>query len=234
MLELADMERDPEERKRLLSFVVVGGNYAGVEVAGELREFLPAVARRHFPHVPPEEIKIVLVCSTDHILPELGRSPGLIECAERKLAKARVTVLCRCACFATMEAAILGDGRRIPPRIVSCTGMSTVPLLEHATRRTSRVAWLPTATAVGRWIWTGGEPSRRMARRAPLAIWASDYRQAAREQHHSAPRQARSIRFTGLGDAWSSATAMPSPCSRHTDARPLGWAHVHGYLSAVA
>jgi NADH dehydrogenase len=59
MLELADMEPDPVERARLLTFVIVGGNFAGVEVAGELREFLPDVARRHFPRIDPRDIKIV-------------------------------------------------------------------------------------------------------------------------------------------------------------------------------
>ena len=125
---------DPEERRRLLTFVVVGGNYAGVEVAGELREFLPYVAKRHFPNIPIAEIKVVLVCSTEHILPELGsRLPKLIAHAEAVLAKdpsLEVLYQTRLA-SATPEEAILGNGRRISTRtIVSCTGMSTIPVLE--------------------------------------------------------------------------------------------------------
>jgi NADH:ubiquinone reductase (H+-translocating) len=162
MLELADMERDPVERRRLLTFVVVGGNYAGVEVAGELREFLPAVARRHFPNIPPAEIKVLLVCSTGHILPELGaRMPKLIEYAERKLAAdpyLEIHYNTRLA-SATREEAILGDGRRIPTRtIVSCTGMSTIPVLEKpaAGKKTPTAAWWPTASPASAAATTSG------------------------------------------------------------------------------
>ena len=134
MLELADMEQDPIERRRLLSFVVVGGNYAGVEVAGELREFLPDVARSHFPRIPIDEIKVVLVSSTEHILPELGsRMPGLVAWAEKRLmADPRFELVPKTRlASATMEEAILDGGRRIPTRtIVSCTGMSMIPQLE--------------------------------------------------------------------------------------------------------
>ena len=135
MLELADIETDPVERRRLLHFVVVGGNYAGVEVAGEMREFLPAVARKHFPHIPVEEIKITLVASTPGILPELAsREPDLVAWAERKLTDDPHLDLRRNTrlASATREEAVLGDGERIPTRtIISCTGMSTVPQLEN-------------------------------------------------------------------------------------------------------
>jgi NADH dehydrogenase len=122
-------------RSRLLSFVVVGGNYAGVEVAGELREFLPAVARSHFPNIPVDEIKVVLVSSTRHILPELGaRMPELVAWAEKRLmADPHFELLSKTRlASATMEEAILESGRRIPTRtIVSCAGMATTPQLER-------------------------------------------------------------------------------------------------------
>ena len=44
---------DAAERARLLTFVIVGGNFAGVEVTGELREFPPDVARRHVHRIDP-------------------------------------------------------------------------------------------------------------------------------------------------------------------------------------
>ena len=39
MFELADIERDQAERRRLLTFFVAGGGYAGTEMAGELADF---------------------------------------------------------------------------------------------------------------------------------------------------------------------------------------------------
>ena len=73
MLELAEAEPEPEERRRLLHFVIAGGNYAGVEVAAELAEFLRNLVRRDYPGLQLAETQITLVHSGDHILPELGR-----------------------------------------------------------------------------------------------------------------------------------------------------------------
>lgn len=215
MLELADMERDPEERRRLLTFVVVGGNYAGVEVAGELREFLPYVAKRHFPNIPIPEIKVVLVCSTEHILPELGsRLPKLIAHAEAVLAKdpsLEVLYQTRLA-SATPEEAILGNGRRISTRtIVSCTGMSTIPVLEsvpvaknpHGRLICDRFARIEGHTN----LWAGGDcaavPTADGSPAPALAIWAMTVGTLIGKNilRQEAGKDLAPYRFTGLGDA---------------------------------
>jgi NADH dehydrogenase len=215
MLELADIERDPDERRRLLTFVIAGGNYAGVEVAGELREFLPDVARRYFPHVPPEEVRIVLVSATEHILPELGtRVPGLIEYAERQLAEdAHVQVFYKMRlASATMEEAILGDGTRIPTRtIVGATGMSTVPLLERLPLEKNKMGRL-VADCYGHArgqteIWTGGDCGAVVQQDGspapPLAIWAMTVGRLVGKNiiRQLDGRPLVPYRFTGLGDA---------------------------------
>ena len=41
----------PEERRRLLSFVVVGGGPSGVEVAAELHDLVAQDVARDFPHI---------------------------------------------------------------------------------------------------------------------------------------------------------------------------------------
>ena len=48
MLELADIERNPAEHRRLLTFFVAGGGFAGTEVAGELADFLRLLTRREY------------------------------------------------------------------------------------------------------------------------------------------------------------------------------------------
>lgn len=215
MLELADMEPDPKERERLLTFVVVGGNFAGVEVAGELREFLPEVARRHFPRIRPEEIKVVLVSSSAQILPELGaRMPDLSAYAERQLrADPHMEVInnMRLA-SASSEEAVLSNGRRIPTRtVVSCTGMSIVPVLEglplerNAQQRvvTDRFARVPGQENV----WAGGDcaavPLADGTPAPALAIWAITVgsligRNILRQM---AGRDLIPYAFNGLGDA---------------------------------
>jgi NADH dehydrogenase len=47
VLELAEIETDPAERARLQTFVIAGGNFAGVEVATELDEFLQELTKKY-------------------------------------------------------------------------------------------------------------------------------------------------------------------------------------------
>lgn len=120
-LEEADIERDPELRKSLLTFVVAGGGFSGVEAVAELNDFVRAAAGS-FKHVRPEEIRVALLHSGDVILPELPRSLGLF--AQRLLTKRGVELaLGARLAGATADAALLAGGERIPTR----TLVSTVP-----------------------------------------------------------------------------------------------------------
>lgn len=74
-LEEADAEHRPEVRRRLLTFVVVGGGYSGVETAGEMLDLLREAAR-DYPGLPREEIRVVLVHSRERILQALGDELG--------------------------------------------------------------------------------------------------------------------------------------------------------------
>ncbi len=71
--EHADMEPDPETRRELLTFVVVGGGFAGVETAAELNDFVRG-AGRYYPMVRREEVHVVLVHLGGRILPEVSES----------------------------------------------------------------------------------------------------------------------------------------------------------------
>src|SRR5580765_2357903 len=58
----ADVEPDVDLRRKLVTVVVSGGGFAGVEVIAEVNDFVRAVAR-HYPRIPREEIRCVLVHS---------------------------------------------------------------------------------------------------------------------------------------------------------------------------
>lgn len=60
-LERAAISEDPERRKQLLSFLVVGGGPAGVEIAGSIGEMKKYVLPREYPDLNPDELKITLV-----------------------------------------------------------------------------------------------------------------------------------------------------------------------------
>jgi NADH:quinone reductase (non-electrogenic) len=70
MLETADASDDPARRRAFLHFVVVGGNFTGVEVAGEVQIFLRQ-AGRLYPNLRREEIRVTLVEISDRILSAL-------------------------------------------------------------------------------------------------------------------------------------------------------------------
>ena len=81
-IEEANAEHREEVRRRLLTFVVVGGGYSGVETAGEILDLLHESAR-YYENVTKKEIRVVLVHSRDRILHTLGDSLG--DYAGRKL-----------------------------------------------------------------------------------------------------------------------------------------------------
>ncbi|HSF05201.1 MAG TPA: FAD-dependent oxidoreductase [Methylomirabilota bacterium] len=121
VLEEADIEQDPEMRRRLLTFVVAGGGFSGVEAVAELNDFVRAVAKS-FRTIRLEELRVILLHAGPLILPELPRS--LAEFAQRLLARRGVEIRLNTRLHgATAEAALLDGGERIPTR----TLVSTVP-----------------------------------------------------------------------------------------------------------
>jgi len=124
-LEEADIERDPEVRQALLTFVVGGGGFSGVEAVAELNDFVREGAKS-FRNIDPKEIKVILLHSGDLILPELP--PSLATFAQRLLGKRGVDIRLKTRLAgATAESALLSSGERIPTK----TLVSTVPSAPH-------------------------------------------------------------------------------------------------------
>ncbi|MBV8197136.1 MAG: NAD(P)/FAD-dependent oxidoreductase [Candidatus Eremiobacteraeota bacterium] len=73
LFERADREPDPAVRRRLLTFVVAGGGFAGIELAGALNDFARGILNE-YPHLAAEEVRVVVVHAGDRILPELSES----------------------------------------------------------------------------------------------------------------------------------------------------------------
>ena len=88
--ERAERETDPAERRRLLTFLVVGGGPTGVELAGAIGELARHTLRGEFRHIDPGSARIVLVEMAPRVLPSYP--PGLSRAAERSLARLGVTV----------------------------------------------------------------------------------------------------------------------------------------------
>lgn len=67
-LERASLCKDATERKKLLSFVVIGGGPTGVEIAGAIGEMKRYILDREYPNIPKEDLSIILVEGTDRLL----------------------------------------------------------------------------------------------------------------------------------------------------------------------
>jgi NADH dehydrogenase len=81
--ERAERETDPEVRRALLNFVIVGGGPTGVELAGALGEIANDTLRHDFRHIDPRESQILLVEGEPRLLP--GFPPDLSAKAEKQL-----------------------------------------------------------------------------------------------------------------------------------------------------
>ena len=69
-MEQAEMQDNPERRRWLLTFIVVGGGLSGVEVAGELSDFVRS-GRRYYSNIDAPDCRVILLHNGDRILPEL-------------------------------------------------------------------------------------------------------------------------------------------------------------------
>lgn len=74
-LDMAASTDDPEQRRRALTFVFVGGGYAGIEALAELED-MARDACRSYPGIERSDMRWVLVEATDRILPEVGPEMG--------------------------------------------------------------------------------------------------------------------------------------------------------------
>ena len=124
-LEEADVEEDPELRRKLLTFVVGGGGFSGVEVIAELNDFVRAV-KGNYLRLRNEPHRCVLVHSRNRILQEMAEPLALF--AEKTLRKRGVEIILEDRLVAaTSEKAILKSGLEIPSKTIVCTVPSTLP-----------------------------------------------------------------------------------------------------------
>ncbi len=124
MLEDADQETDPSLQQKLMTFVVVGGGFAGVETVGELNDFIRESTGKFYRNISQDNIKIILVSAGDKILPEIG---NLGEYSKQALQKAGVTIYTNTRLDdISNDIAVLNNGEKISTMTVIWAGGNTV------------------------------------------------------------------------------------------------------------
>jgi NADH dehydrogenase len=113
----------------MLTFVVAGGGFAGVETVGAIND----LARESLPHygrVDPREVRVVLIHGRGVILPELGEALGLY--AQEKLRERQVEIKLGAKVLAYAEGTVAcSDGEAIPAdMLIWAAGVSPSPILK--------------------------------------------------------------------------------------------------------
>lgn len=89
--ELAEIETNPEKRKELMTFVIVGGGPTGIEMAGAIGEMVLHTLKNDFRHISTLESTIFLVEAGERILPSF--TPRLSQKAQDALKKFHINIL---------------------------------------------------------------------------------------------------------------------------------------------
>jgi NADH:quinone reductase (non-electrogenic) len=118
-LETADVTSEPELKQQLLTFVVVGAGFSGVETVAEMRELIRH-ALKYYPNICPDDVRVYLIEYADRILPTFPAD--LAEYATQRLQIHGIDVLTGVGTkSATGSGVELTDGRIIPTSTIVAT-----------------------------------------------------------------------------------------------------------------
>ncbi|MCO4879685.1 NAD(P)/FAD-dependent oxidoreductase [Paraburkholderia caribensis] len=125
-----ELESDPAVRLRLGHFIVVGGGFSGVEVAGELADYLHSI-RHFYKLVRDEELAVTILHDGSRLLPEMPEALGVM--AAQRMADRGINIrLGARASHVSSEGVVLQDGQFIEGATVICTiGTRSNPLIER-------------------------------------------------------------------------------------------------------
>lgn len=122
LFEAAALADDPWVRKRLLTFVVVGAGHAGTELMAALEELARGILLRHYPSIPRDAIRLVLVGSA--VLPQTATN--LAAYAREQLIQRGIELEASRAARVRADGLELQDGRVIPSECVIWTAGNRV------------------------------------------------------------------------------------------------------------
>lgn len=130
MLEQADVEHEDEVlKKRLMTFVVVGGGFSGMETVGELNDFIRESIRDYYHNLEDNNARIILINSGDRLLPEVPDE--LAEFTLNKLRENRIEVMLNTRVSgASPSSVVLNDGSTISSHtLIWAGGIKPDPLV---------------------------------------------------------------------------------------------------------
>ncbi len=129
-LEEAEVETDPDLRRRLLTFIVAGGGFSGVECIAEMNDFLREAVRAYH-HISEKDLRLILLQRGERILPELTES--LATFAHKLLVRRGVEIRLGAGLKAVSADAVVVEDKQTgaTERIATRTTVATVPAGPH-------------------------------------------------------------------------------------------------------
>jgi NADH dehydrogenase len=121
---------DNTNRENLLTFVVIGGGFAGVETAGELNDFLRDSVNDYYHNIEPKDIRVIIVQAGNRLLPEM--SEELAQFAMQKLAESGVEVVLNARVTGATVNSVKLNGKTISANtIIWSGGVAPNPVTEE-------------------------------------------------------------------------------------------------------
>lgn len=248
-LDKASSVRDDALRQKLLTFVFVGGGYAGVEALGQLEEMARFAVRRYYGNLRGEDTRWVLVEAADRIMPEVSRN--LADHAVDVLRGRGIEVLLRTTTDSVEGGHVmLSDGSKLEANtIVWTTGVVPHPMLDGTDLprdERGRVPCLPTLQVRGRpQVFAAGDCAAvpDLAAQEPGAMCAPTAQHATRQGRRLAdniiaalrdePMKAYRHRFAGSVAALGRRRGVAEVYGRQFTGMPAWTAHGAYHLTQM-
>jgi NADH dehydrogenase len=123
MLEQAENETDPILRKSLLTFVIVGAGFAGVETAGELHDFL-LDAKKYYPNISEQDIQVIVLEALSEVLP--GFSEKLANFTKDKLIQRGMEIMLNTIVVSFDGSEVLIKDAANNPKTISTSNLQSI------------------------------------------------------------------------------------------------------------
>ncbi len=184
---------DPELRKRLLTFTVVGGGFAGIEALAELED-MTRDATRYYDTIEPDDIRWVLVEAAGRILPEVRETLG-VWTAEQLESRGIEVYLSTAAKSFENGHVVLSDGTEFDTdTIIWTAGVKSNPVVAESdlpTDKRGRLQATASLQVAGHPdVWTAGDvaavPDLSRTEEDPSATCPPNAQHAVRQAQHMA------------------------------------------------